>query len=173
MNNLSKFFISGFLVIISLFSLACPPPETDNKNGGFGSESADITPTPKENLTKFESELKSMRIADFYYIFVLKRKDGGVFTSEDKAFVREKKHYATNRITFIDDEKTLFLGTNYPFTDENVELLKERFDFEDYSKPQEVIDRERAAKKIEWDKQKAEAEEFEAKRQKANVNSGN
>lgn len=173
MNNPGKIIISGILVLISLFSLACPPSETDNKNGGFGSQSANITPTPKENLTKFESELKSMKIADFYYIFVIKRKDGGVFTSEDKAFVREKKHYATNRITFIDDEKILFLGTNYPFTDENIEALKERFDFENYSKPQEQIDRERAEKKIEWDRQKAEAENSNIESNKANVNSGN
>jgi hypothetical protein len=153
LKSLGRNFGFGVLVLFSIFTFACQPPETTNEEPSFGSKSANITPTPKEKLTKFESELKSMRIADFYYVFTLKRKDGGVFDSEDKAFVRANKHYATNRFSFIENDTILFIGTNYKFSEENIEALKDRFEFQDFSKPEEQIEKERQAKKEKREKQ--------------------
>ena len=99
--------------------------------------------------TPFERELKSLRIVEFDYIFALRRKDEKAFTENDKDFVRENSHYATNRFSFVDDNKVLFIGTNYEFSEEKVKALKERFDFEDYSKPAEQIQREREKREAE------------------------
>ena len=155
---LNKSFILCFLALGSIFTIACfsEPPQPE-KEPPFGSKSADITPTPKVELTEFESELKSMRIADFYYIFTLKRKDGGVFDSKDKAFVNANKHYATNRFSFVEDDKTLFIGTNYEFTEENIEALKERFDFENFSKSDEEIEKEKQKRREEREAYEKEA----------------
>ncbi len=154
------------LILISVFIFACQPALEENKNSIFDTNGADITPTPNVELTDFESELKSMQVADFYHIYTLKRKDGGNFNSEDKTFVKENIHYATNRTSFIKDDTILFIGTNYEPTQENIENLKERFEFEDFSKPREQIEKERAEKKAERDKLREEIE-------KANPNSTN
>jgi hypothetical protein len=157
-KNLRLSEISGVvLVLLSVFSYGCQfPAEPSGMNDPKSevSKSADITPTPKIDITAYEQELKSMQVAGFDYIFVLKRKDGTAFTSEDKGFVREKKHYAANRFSFIEDERTLFIGSNYEFSEENLNALKERFEFKDYSKPKEQIEKERLEEEKENQKPK-------------------
>jgi len=149
---------------VSLFLFkACMPPENTNDNTPKNSVAENITPTPNIEITEFEKELKSMQVAGFDYIFTLKRKDGSVFTREDRAFVRENKHYAANRFTFVEDDKVLFVGSNYRFADEKIMALKKRFEFGNYSKPDEQIAKEKEVKK----KEREEAAE------NTNSNSGN
>jgi hypothetical protein len=99
-----------------------------------------------KKLTEFERQLKAMRTADFDYIFALRRKEGGAFDSEDKAYVRENKHYAANRFVFVDNEKVLFVGSNFEFPEENIKALKERFDVQDFSKPAEFLEKKKKEK---------------------------
>ncbi len=146
----------AILVMLSVFASAClrqTPPENANGQATPANEkSAAITPTPEEDITKFERELRAMRVAGFDYIFALKRKDGQAFTSEDRQFVRENKHYAANRFTFIEEEKILFVGSNYEFSEDNINALKERFEFQDFSKPKEQIEKEKQEKLEEAEK---------------------
>lgn len=86
-------------------------------------------------MTEFEREIKAMKTAKFEYIFVFRRKDGGVLNDEDKQFIREKAHYATNRFSLSKDGTTVFAGSNFKFDDDSLNDLKERFDFQDFSKP--------------------------------------
>lgn len=158
LNRLNRFpfFIKLFSLSLLLgFLFACQPSQTENTNTKDISESAKITPTPEEEISEFEKELKSMRVADFHYIFTLKRKDGEKFTGEDRTFVRDRKHYAANRFTFVDDDKVLFVGSNYVFTNKNMQELKDRFELADFSKPKEQIERE----KEELRKKREEADE--------------
>jgi hypothetical protein len=172
-NNLSKYIALLLLILSSVFILSCQPPVEEEREIPFGERSANITPVPEEKLTEFEAELKSMRTADFYYIFTLKRKDGGAFTTEDKEFVRANKHYATNRFSFIEKDTVLFIGTNYKFSDENIAALTERFEFQNFSKPEDQIEKEKAAKKAEREKQKDESENSETDSKDASENSAN
>ena len=52
--------------------------------------SAPETPAPITNsspvVPNFENDLQAMRNADFKFIVAVRRKDGGVITSEDKSF---------------------------------------------------------------------------------------
>jgi hypothetical protein len=171
LNKLAGNFTLALLILFSFFTFGCQPPVEPNEEPPFGSKSANITPTPKVELTDFESELKSMRIADFYHIYTLKRKDGAAFESSDKTFVKENIHYATNRTSFIKDDTILFIGTNYEPTEENIDALKERFEFEDFSKPREQIEKEKAEKQAERDKLKKEMEEANQNRPDQNENS--
>lgn len=135
------------LLAAALFAAAClPDAKPAEETAGpptADSPGADITPTPEEDISDFEQELRSMRVAGFDYIFTLRRKDGTAFTSEDKSFVRKNTHFATNRFSFIEDERTLFIGSNYEFSEEHLEALRERFEFRDHSKPKEQIEREK------------------------------
>jgi hypothetical protein len=117
------------LVFAALALSACQPPESTN--------AVNAPPTPQ--MTEFERDLKSFKTAGFDYIFILKRKDGGKMTSEDKQFIRERRHYATNRSKVSDDETTVFMGSNFAFDKKNLEELRDRFDFQDFSKPAEQI----------------------------------
>lgn len=115
-----------------LFFFACKPPESANNAAA----------PPEREMTDFEREIKSLKTADFDYIFVFRRKDGGEMTAEDKRFIKDKAHFATNRFTLSTDEKAVFAGSNFAFEEEDLNALKERFAFEDFSKPLEQIKKE-------------------------------
>lgn len=129
-NNFS--YILLFCVAFSaLFSSACEPaPSMVNK--------AVPTPAPltetAEKLTGVQRELKDMQEAGFDIIYVIKRKDGGVFDKEDRQYLKANSP-DINRRVITEDEKVFIAGSNYTFSPENVEALRKRFIFEDYSKP--------------------------------------
>lgn len=134
---MARNLISALQILIFVaLSISCAAPEREKP--------AAIPPAPK--LTEAEREIRSMKTADFDYIYVFKRKDGGKMTSEDKRFIKEKSHFATNRFTLSKDESTVFAGSNFAFDKKNLEDLKKRFDFEDHSKPADQIKREEEAK---------------------------
>lgn len=83
----------------------------------------------------FESDLESMRTANFDFIFVIRRKDGGKLDAEDKKFIRANSPAVANRIILSDDDKALIAGSNYPFPADKMKPLQDRFDFQDFSKP--------------------------------------
>ncbi len=138
-------------VLCALFP-ACTYRSFDEPNSNANSNST-------KELTEFEREIKSLKTADFDYIFAFKRKDGEAFTSEDKKFIKDNSHYATNRFTLAKDEKTIFAGSNFEFSEDNMKALRERFEVEDYSKPPEVLE------KIKKEKEAAEAKAKEKKKE--------
>ncbi|QQS40622.1 MAG: hypothetical protein IPM63_14820 [Acidobacteriota bacterium] len=125
-------FLASAISASLIFSLACKPPEAANNAA---------TPAERE-MTEFEREIRSLKTADFDYIYVFRRKDGGAMTAEDKRLIKDKAHFATNRFTLSGDERAVFAGSNFAFEEENLNELKERFNFEDFSKPPEQIKRE-------------------------------
>lgn len=72
---------------------------------------------------------------DFAYVFT--RKDGGVFTGEDKAFLKNNSPSETNQWRLTKDEKTVIAATNYRFPPESLEILQTRFNVEDRSRKSE------------------------------------
>lgn len=123
---------------ILLFSNAC------QSSGQNGANTSNVTPEKK--LTEVEKELKYLKTADFDYIFAIKRKDGEPLTSEDKKFVKDNSHYATNRFTLTKDEKVVFAGSNYKFSDKQLKNLKDRFEVDDFSKSERQIEKEKKEK---------------------------
>jgi len=134
MHLKNKLICFVFLAAVCAFSCT-------NDNGGQSAtsgkdaDSKATTPSPK-TLSESERELKSMKTADFDYIFTFKRKDGEAFDSEDKRFLKQKT-YKANRRTLTKDEKLVFIGSNYKIDDKDLAALKKRFDFEDFSKTEE------------------------------------
>lgn len=84
-----------------------------------------------------------MQTANFKYIYVFRRKDGGVFNSEDKAFLRTNAPTETNRFIATDEEKAYIAGSNFMFPEENLTALAERFEIEDLSPPGAEIQNEK------------------------------
>lgn len=89
--------------------------------------------SPEVKLTAVERDVKTMQTADFDYIFVFRRKDGGVFDGEDKAYLKANSPADTNRFVLSDEEKAVVAGSSYEFKPENLEKLGERFIVENFS----------------------------------------
>ena len=77
-----------------------------------------------------------MQTADFDYIFVFRRKDGGVFDKDDQKYLRNNTPLETNRWRKSDDGKAFIAGSGFSFTPEQMTALRNRFIVEDYSKPE-------------------------------------
>jgi hypothetical protein len=90
-------------------------------------------------LRTFEHDLNAMRNADFNFIYVLRRKDRALLDADDKSFISRTTPSEINRRALADEGKALILGSNFRLPDDNLKLFKERFSFEDHSKPESEI----------------------------------
>ncbi len=88
---------------------------------------------------RFEQDLDAMRTADFNFIYVFRRKDGGVLDADDKAFITQTTPGEVNRRAVADEGKALLIGSNFRLPEDNLKQFKERFSFEDYSKSESEI----------------------------------
>lgn len=84
----------------------------------------------------FEADLEAMRTADFTYIYVFRRKDGGELDNMDKGFINTNKPAEVNRVRLSDDGRAVIFGSNFRLPDEALKNLKDNYGFEDYSKPE-------------------------------------
>ncbi len=115
------------LIVLVSFNLACVSPSpTANKTSN-----KTIEPKP----ASLESDVETMKTAKFDYIFVFRRKDGGVLDGEDKSFIKANSPAATNRFILSDDDKAVIAGSSYEFPAENMANLRKRFNVADYSAP--------------------------------------
>ncbi|MBA2605780.1 MAG: hypothetical protein H0U96_02795 [Acidobacteria bacterium] len=80
-----------------------------------------------------------MKTANFDYIFVFRRKDGGAFDGEDRKYLRSNSPAQINRFVLTDDGKAFIAGSKYIFPMENLETLRMRFNVEDYSAVKEEL----------------------------------
>ncbi|MGC2236719.1 MAG: hypothetical protein WA584_11190 [Pyrinomonadaceae bacterium] len=125
----NHFPVALCLAALLLLNSACEPaPSMVNKATPATVEEV------AEKLNDVQREVKDMQEAGFDIIYVLKRKDGGVFDKEDKQYLKANSP-DINRRVLTADEKVFIAGSNYTFSLENVEALQKRFIFEDYSKP--------------------------------------
>ena len=84
-------------------------------------------------MTPFERDLEYVRKGQFDQIYVLSRKDGAPLDSKDKAYIKEKAPMVTNMWVVTDDNRYAIAGVNAEFAPQQIEALRERFNFEDYT----------------------------------------
>jgi hypothetical protein len=96
------------------------------------------TPIPASEAPKdsFEKALRGVQSGDFTFVLVFRRKDGGAFDAEDRKFVKANTPVETNQFVLTDEDRAVIAGSNFPFTPENLKSLRERFNVEDFSKPE-------------------------------------
>jgi hypothetical protein len=93
------------------------------------------SPTPANTeaaKSTVDDEINSMRTADFRFIWVIRRKDGGVLGPADKAVIRPNT-VEMNRRVLTDDDKALVIGSNQAPFKENFDALTAVFAVEDHS----------------------------------------
>ena len=132
LKSTSKFVIFFVLMLIFPgFTGACrnQPLKTDNTAA---------VKTPENKAAGFENDLQTMKTANFDYIFVFRRKDGGVLDGADKTYLKANSPAVTNRFILSDDDKAVIAGSGYEFSAENLAALRKRFNVEDYSTPKQL-----------------------------------
>jgi hypothetical protein len=121
-------------VLVSSLLLSCSPNQRIVESNGQWSntEANRAAATPVQN--SLESEIEAMRTADFIFIYVIKRKDGGPLDTEDRKFAGAVIPGEMNRRTVADGGKAILIGSNFRMPDESMKLISERFAVEDLSR---------------------------------------
>lgn len=131
-----KFFSFRAVLFLSIavVGFGCQPNQTVLQ------DVAPPAPTPLSTVelkkTTVQEDLRDMQTADFDYVLVFRRKDGGVFDDEDRKYLRQNTPIETNRWTKSEDGRAYVAGSGFGFTPEQLEALKKRFVVEDFSKPE-------------------------------------
>jgi len=97
--------------------------------------------TPSTNtaaVSEIDSDLAAVKNADFRWIYVLRRKDGGVIDAQDKKVIKANTVEANRRVS-SDGDKAFIIGTNTQIETEKLAALYEHFAVEDAS-PQPTPD---------------------------------
>lgn len=130
-----RFSFSTFRFPFYIFLLftACQP------NASIMNSRSDAPPLSSSNSapakSSVETDVETMRTADFDFIYVFKRKDGAALTAEDKTFIKENSPRETNRFLLSDEGKAVVAGSKYIFTPGHLKALSSRFVVENFSKP--------------------------------------
>jgi len=126
-------FAVNVVFLSTLLGFACTPRSFEKPNVA----AAPTPSTVEEKQASFQNELEKMKTADLQYIFVFRRKDGGAMDSEDKKYLKTNLPF-NNRAVLADEDKAVVVGSNYKFPPENLEVLRLRFNVEDFSSAQEA-----------------------------------
>jgi hypothetical protein len=123
---------------------ACGPNQriinsSQENRAAAATEASNVAPA----LNSFERDLRAMRNADFSFIYVFRRRDGGALHPEDKSYVVQTSPPEMNRRTLSDEGKAIIIGSNFRMPPETLEAFKQRFTFEDHSKAVENQNSER------------------------------
>ena len=123
-------FGAAFFILVSIFASACGANESILKSGKETPAQANV----ESGKTPFTREIDAMRTADFRFVYVLRRKDGGPIDSEDRGVIKVQTATANRRVA-ADDDKAFIIGSNVEIPPQNMTALFNRFVVENYSPP--------------------------------------
>jgi hypothetical protein len=95
------------------------------------------SPTPASDQpvkSTFARDLDEFRMADFGFVYVVRRRDGGLMDAEDRQAIKVNTIEANRRVS-TDDGKAFLIGANNLLRPENMTALQSRFAVEDHSPP--------------------------------------
>jgi hypothetical protein len=110
---------------------------TSCSNGNTNTASSNSAATPPSSpaptpRTGFEADLDYVRRGQYTYVWVFSRKDGKPLDKNDAAYLRTNAPQVVDWVT-TDEGKRVIAGTNFDLAKGNLELLKKRFNAEDYT----------------------------------------
>lgn len=123
--RIAKLLTAG--LIVSIF-VACGGNQSILNSGkeSAGRANSETTTTP------FAKDLESVQTANFSFIYVLRRKDGGKMDSEDKSVIRQQTAQANRRVA-ADDDRAVIVGSNFQLAPNNMAAIYQRFAVENLS----------------------------------------
>jgi len=124
----STLFIMVILVA-AISPTSCSSVKTNS--GSPGSPGAQLSPVPSPK-SGFEADLAYVRKGQYTYIWIFSRKDGKPLDKDDGAFLRTNAPQVVDWVT-SEEGKKVIAGTNFDLAKGNLDLLKKRFNVEDYT----------------------------------------
>ncbi len=126
----SKLLTHALIILTTAFTLmSCSSSKPGSSGGPVNATQSSPAPTPK---TGFDADLEYVRKGQYTYIWVLSRKDGQPLDKNDGAYLRANAPQVVDWVT-TDQGKRVIAGTNFDLAKGNLELLKKRFEVEDYT----------------------------------------
>ena len=130
----SHSWILTIIAVTIVSAAACGANETILRSGKETPPPVNAVPS----VTTLEKDIADMRTADFSIILVLRRRDRAVMDADDRSLIRQQTDQANRRVS-SDGGKAVVVGSNFPILVEKYEALRDRFDIENFSKPDAVI----------------------------------
>jgi hypothetical protein len=124
------------LVLTALASGACGKSREGGSPGASGSPSnpgGTSRPRQASAQTPFEQDLQYVRNGQFNYILVFSRKDNNAFDKDDISYLKANSPKETNQWVRTEQGRRIIAGSNFEFTQEHMDALRQRFNVEDYS----------------------------------------
>lgn len=121
--------LTAMLTVLAIvFGAGCGANENVLRSGKDPALQSNVEATK----TTFEKDVEAIRTAGFAFIYVLRRKDGGLIDPEDKSVIRVQTTQANRRIS-ADDGKAVIVGSNFQLAPHNMAAIYQRFAVENYS----------------------------------------
>ncbi|MFT3743873.1 MAG: hypothetical protein QM785_06210 [Pyrinomonadaceae bacterium] len=121
--------IKALILAVSVIAFGCGANDNILRSG---KDNTSGRPNSTPFRTSFETDLEAMRTAGFSFIYVLRRKDGGVIDPEDKSVIRVQTTQANRRVS-ADDGKAIIIGSNFQIAPHNMAAIYQRFAVDNYS----------------------------------------
>lgn len=118
-------------LVLLLTACSGSPPSNVNANSNTTAATTPAGPAPSP-LEGFEKDLQYIRNGQYTYVWVFSRKDGKPLEPTDSIFLRTNAPQVVDWVT-TDGGKKVIAGTNFNLEEGNLELLKKRYNAEDYS----------------------------------------
>ena len=123
-----------------MFFSACTPNQRIINSANERPPEPDSVQRPSDNApTRIETDIAAMKTADFNFIHIFRRKDGTPLDADDRSYMSITIPSEVNRRKISDEGRALIVGSNFRIPPEVMIVLKERFAFEDHSKPENEI----------------------------------
>ena len=116
------------LLLTAILSTSCSEVKTNSGSPVSPGAPSSPAPSPKSG---FEADLDYVRKGQYTYVWIFSRKDGKPLDKDDGAFLRTNAPQVVDWVT-SDEGKKVIAGTNFDLAKGNLELLKKRFNAEDY-----------------------------------------
>lgn len=119
------------LLLVTLLVVATLGPCSKSNLDEATNDSSSPKPAASP-LVGFEKDLQYIRNGQYTYVWVFSRKDGKPLDKEDGTYLRVNAPQVVDWVT-TDEGKKVIAGTNFNLEEGNLELIKKRFNAEDYS----------------------------------------
>ena len=83
-------------------------------------------------MSGFEKDLQFIRNGQFSYVWIFSRKDGQKLDPGDTIFLKANAPQVVDWVV-TDEGKKVIAGTNFNLEEGNMELLRRRYNVEDYT----------------------------------------
>jgi hypothetical protein len=124
---------SLFVLAVLIGGITLTSCNSGNTNTASSNAPADAQSTPVASpKTGFETDLDYVRRGQYTYVWVFSRKDGKPLDKNDAAYLRTNAPQVVDWVT-TEEGKRVIAGTNFDLAKGNLELLKKRFNVEDYT----------------------------------------